>query len=703
MTKVITYGTFDLFHEGHYNLLKRAKQLGDYLIVGITTEHYDEERGKINVVDSLLERIDNVRKSGLADEIVIEYHEGQKLEDIQKFGIDIFVVGSDWSGTFDYIKDFCKLVYLERTPDISSSLLRESKYPIIRIGVVGTGRIAPRFIAEAKYVSGVNVRCAYNPHYFSAQNFQEKYDLECMNGAFEDFLDKVDAVYIASPHETHYDYAKRALSKGKYVLCEKPLAFTKDKAKELLQLAEKHNTILMEGIKTAFCPGFNQIVNMVKSGKIGEVKDIEACFSRLTDPKLREMEDEEFGGAFMEFGSHTMLPIIKLLGTEYKKVQFESILASNGIDLYTKVYFRYEDGLAMSKTGVGVKSEGQLLISGTKGYILVQSPWWLTRKFDVCFEDFRATEHYNTKFLGDGLRYEICEFASVIHKHGGKNYKLTNDESIAMAGVVEEFLEIRKKQRQEKYLKNISADMEIWAHRGCSYAYPENTLAAFEAACKLETITGIELEIQQTKDDQVIVFHDDTIQRLMNGKGFVKDYTLVELQTFGFVDYRTGGVIEGLKIPTIQEVFEVIQKYKVNPDLMLNIELKPYKDDQKMENLIIELIKKYKIEEHIILSSFDVESLKYIHQVESGFQTAILASEYQEAMDKIQESSANGIHIDLEKVDDQTKINSRLSIRVYNRFEPFYGCKNRIKTMDLSKLKEIGIDAIFTNIPEKYI
>lgn len=103
MKKVITYGTFDLFHEGHYNLLKRAKALGDYLIVGVTTEYYDMQRGKLNVVNPLLERVENVKKTGLADEIIVEDHEGQKPEDIQKMGVDIFTVGSDWTGIFDYL------------------------------------------------------------------------------------------------------------------------------------------------------------------------------------------------------------------------------------------------------------------------------------------------------------------------------------------------------------------------------------------------------------------------------------------------------------------------------------------------------------------------------------------------------------------------------------------------------------------------
>ena len=92
MKKVITYGTFDLFHEGHYKLLQRAKALGDYLIVGVTTESYDRQRGKLNVVDDLLTRVENVRKSGFADEIIIEESYGQKVSDIQKYDIDIFTV-----------------------------------------------------------------------------------------------------------------------------------------------------------------------------------------------------------------------------------------------------------------------------------------------------------------------------------------------------------------------------------------------------------------------------------------------------------------------------------------------------------------------------------------------------------------------------------------------------------------------------------
>lgn len=441
MKKVITYGTFDLFHQGHYNLLKRAKALGDYLIVGVTTEHFDEARGKVNVVDSIMERIENVKQTGLADMILVEDHEDQKIEDIQKYGVDVFTVGSDWVGTFDYLKAFCEVVYLERTPDISSTILRKSKFPIVRVGIVGTGRIAPRFVNEAKYVSGLTIVCAYNPVEESAKAFEKGQEIRCYTREYDDFLENVDAVYIASPHQTHYEYAKLALEKGKHVLCEKPMAFTKVESIELYELAKEKSVVLMEAVKAAYCPGFQQLINAAKSGKIGEIKDVEACFSRIADINSRERTDKEYGGAFLEFGANALLPIIKLLGKDYRDVQINSINDENEIDLYTKIYIKYDDALATAKVGVGVKSEGQLIVAGTKGYIIAQSPWWLMRQFDIRYEDSSKVEHFEPRFQGDGLRYEISDFISKINGRDKRDYKLTAGESIAMSEFVELFLE----------------------------------------------------------------------------------------------------------------------------------------------------------------------------------------------------------------------------------------------------------------------
>ncbi len=308
MKKVITYGSFDLFHEGHYQILKRAKELGDHLTVGVTTEHYDQMRGKLNLVDPIMTRIENVRKTGFADAIIVEDHEGQKIEDIQRYGIDIFTLGSDWAGRFDYLKQYCEVVYLPRTAGISSTELRDKLHNVVRIGIIGTGRIAPRFLKETSYVSGIEVVNAYNPEKDSAQAFENAYQIPVRTEDFDRFLEETDAVYVASPNETHSDYVRKALTAGKHVLCEKPMTFTCAEAVELYQLAHKKGVTLMEGIRTAYLPGFIQLLSTAKDGTIGEICDVEACFTRIGAPGSREMTDARYSGAFLEYGSYTMLP-----------------------------------------------------------------------------------------------------------------------------------------------------------------------------------------------------------------------------------------------------------------------------------------------------------------------------------------------------------------------------------------------------------
>lgn len=453
MKKVITYGSFDLFHEGHYRLLERAKALGDYLIVGVTTEHYDEERGKLNVVDSLMDRIEHVRATGFADEIIVEDHIGQKIEDIQKYGVDIFTVGSDWTGKFEYIRDYCEVVYLERTKDISSTMLREKNFGIVKLGVIGSGRIAKRFVPEVKYVSGINAELVYNPHLESAQKFAIENELHTYTDNLEEFYAQCDAVYIATPHNTHYDYIKKSLLHGKHVLCEKPMVLKREEAVELFALAKEKGLVLMEAIKTAYTPGFKKLVSVAKSGRIGRICDVEACFTKLVPvSSKREFDPKENGGSFTELASYPLLAIIKTLGKNVKDVRFVSFCNDQGLDLYTKAYVTYEKAVATVKVGIGVKSEGNIVISGTNGYILGQSPWWLTREFEVCYENRENNEKYFTKFNGEGLSYEISELVSRIRNKNSITTTLDEEESILIAGIMEQYLRDKAEGRIVKVL-----------------------------------------------------------------------------------------------------------------------------------------------------------------------------------------------------------------------------------------------------------
>lgn len=439
MTRVITYGTFDLLHEGHYRLLERAKALGDYLIVGVTSEAYDKTRGKLNVVDSLATRIENVRKTGFADEIIVEESPGQKVQDAKKYHVDIFTVGSDWTGAFEYMKDYCQVVYLERTKNISSTMLRVQNQHIQRIGIIGSGRIAERFIPEAKLVSGISVQGVYNPHLESAQRFADRWETDAYQD-IEKFYEVVDSVYIATPHETHYGYIKSALEHGKHVLCEKPMVLKGAQAEELFRYARIHNLILFEGIKTAYCPGFNKLLGVACSGMIGNIRNVEVCFTKLENPASRELTDCIYGGSLTELGSYVMLPILKLFGEDYEDVRFDVIRGESGLDHFTKISFRYPNGIATATCGLGVKSEGRLLIAGTKGYLIAEAPWWKTSYFEVHYENPLEIDKYSERFLGDGLRYEVSDFLSMINGRDSNEFKLTRSESVALAEVMEKFL-----------------------------------------------------------------------------------------------------------------------------------------------------------------------------------------------------------------------------------------------------------------------
>lgn len=125
MKKIITYGTFDLFHIGHLNLLRRAKELGDYLIVAVSSDEFNlKEKGKVCQIKDV-DRMEIVRAIRYVDEVILEESWDQKVKDVQKYDVDVFVMGDDWKDKFDFLKEYCEVVYLPRTEGISSTQLKE--------------------------------------------------------------------------------------------------------------------------------------------------------------------------------------------------------------------------------------------------------------------------------------------------------------------------------------------------------------------------------------------------------------------------------------------------------------------------------------------------------------------------------------------------------------------------------------------------
>lgn len=440
MKKVITYGTYDLLHYGHIRLLERAKTLGDYLIVGVTADGFDQARGKINVKQSLMERMDAVKATGIADEVIVEEYEGQKIDDILRYGVDIFAIGSDWVGKFDYLNEYCKVVYLERTQGVSSSELR-SEERSLRIGLAGSQLgFLEKFAIECGYVNGVQVEGIWTPEHQKSELPESLSKLAVVTTDFEQLIANVDAVFIVSKPEKHYWQIKMALERGKHVLCESPVSMTIAEWEELMALAQEKEVVLMDAIRTAYSTAYYRMLLLVKSGRIGEVVSVDASCSSLRNTDLRTDELSRAWNSICAWGPNALLPVFQLLGTEYKDKQMISKIAegTENYDSFTKISFVYPHAVASVKVGMGVKTEGELVVSGTTGYVYVPAPWWKTDYFEIRREDPSQNKRYFYQLDGEGFRYEIVSFIKAVN-HGRHGNYISNSVSRAIVREIEDF------------------------------------------------------------------------------------------------------------------------------------------------------------------------------------------------------------------------------------------------------------------------
>lgn len=581
----------------------------------------------------------------------------------------------------------------------------------MRIGIIGTGRIAARFADTALTgIESTYISCVYNPREESALRFIQQHNIQACTADWDEFVDNIDAAYVASPHETHYEYSRKLLLSGKHVLCEKPAALKKEQVRELIDIAQNNQLVYMEALKTAYCPGYKALIKIAESGRIGRIVEVEAAFSRLTPLNTREYKDDDCNGSFFEFGSYTLLPVLTLLGCEYDDVTFRTVRAQNGVDAYTKAFIEYKDEYidktAIVKTGLGAKTEGQLVVTGTNGYILAKSPWWLTKEFEVRYENPGKIERYRFGYEGTGLCYEVREFVHRIKNNDKKTVDISDNISIAMAGVMERFTDWNTpiyKDRHNQFLatgKN-KAMPKIWAHRGCCTLYPENTLEAFRAAAELDGITGIELDIQLTSDGEMVVFHDENLRRVTHIDRNVRGCTLAEIKNIA-IPANDG---KYCSIPTLEEVLVMMKPYCESRGILINIELKTsvIRYDG-IESKAYEIVRKYGMEQYIVWSSFLAESVDIIKKIDRDAKTAVLAMSIEECISMARDTAADALHPYIGGLVYALPQDMQgMPVRAWNGDEPFFNDGRPLKEAHLEEYRYYGATDIFTNIPEKYV
>lgn len=239
--------------------------------------------------------------------------------------------------------------------------------------------------------------------------------------------------------------------------------------------------------------------------------------------------------------------------------------------------------------------------------------------------------------------------------------------------------------------------MKIWAHRGCSQRYPENTLLAFEKSIAIQNLTGVELDIQLTRDGNLVVIHDERVDRTTEGIGFVKDYTLAELKRLHI--YADANPSQS--VPTIEEVLDLME-HRLKKGMKLNIELKtsvfPYPG---IEEKIVELIWKRGLRESIVYSSFYTLSLERIRQLEPEAEIGILDTKVSECLYKAEGCRADALHPFWKGMDLPRERILEYPVRAWLTGH-LYPEKPTGTKLKLEALEEKGITDVILNEPEEY-
>ena len=223
-------------------------------------------------------------------------------------------------------------------------------------------------------------------------------------------------------------------------MCDSPLTTTVEQWQELIELASNQKCILMDANRTAYAMAYYRLLLLVKSGVIGDVVSIDASCTTIRNVSLDSEGLKNIWNSICGWGPTALLPIFQLLGTDYSSKQITSRIFDevSMYDTFTKITFVYPKAVASIKVGKGVKTEGELVISGTEGYVYVPAPWWKTDYFEIRREDPTQNKRYYYQLDGEGIRYLLVSFLKSI-QNGDRFSYISRDVSKAIVNIIEEF------------------------------------------------------------------------------------------------------------------------------------------------------------------------------------------------------------------------------------------------------------------------
>lgn len=310
----------------------------------------------------------------------------------------------------------------------------------IRVGFVGAGNIVRRVMTDMHNAKNVELTAIACRSLERAEQAARQYGAQYAFGSYEEMAksDKVDLVYIATPHNFHCEQSMLMMEHGKHVLCEKPMALTEAEARKMADCAKKNGVFLMEAMWTRFFPAMMDMVQLIRNGEIGEIRHIYSVFSYVASSgdEGRLFVRELAGGSLLDVGVYPLMVCTQLLGCHPKNVQSVSLLTESGVDARTSVQMMYDSGeTAQIMSGIDVDAPSHLLIYGTKGTIFMDEYWHPTG-FTVNYSNGKKAD-YSYPAENEGHHYEFEEAARCIKEGLTESSVMTVEESIEVCRMTE--------------------------------------------------------------------------------------------------------------------------------------------------------------------------------------------------------------------------------------------------------------------------
>lgn len=276
------------------------------------------------------------------------------------------------------------------------------------IGIIGTGKIAGKFAEAVNRAEGARLYGVASRTFSRARTFAEKYNTTVWYGSYDELLkdDKVELIYVATPHVFHKENTMSALNAGKGVLCEKPFALSARDAAEMIALAEEKGLFLAEAMWTRFFPAVKKVKEILESGVLGEIVTFQAdlSYSFPFDSESRIYNKSLGGGALLDLGIYPLSIMHYFLGVP-QNMQARSVFCDTGVDSSTSILCSYESGAqALLSCSVSTQTPGEAVISCTKGWIRLNAPFHHPNSISIFHN---GENHYSFPYEGYGYEYEV--------------------------------------------------------------------------------------------------------------------------------------------------------------------------------------------------------------------------------------------------------------------------------------------------------